>query len=234
MREGGGGHAVVAGDVAAAMLLTHSGRGGLDTEALSVCPECDMLYRRKPLGPGEIARCLRCGSVIETRKPRAVDRMLLTSVATVALMALAVSAPFLTLREAGLERRISLIDVSEALTEGGIPLLGLLVLAATILLPAMRAMAHVYALAPVRLGWGRAPLAALAMRWSSGLRPWAMAEIFMIGVAVSLTKLAGIATIDLGPAFWALGGAVAVIGFENAALCRETIWNMLGEEPRNG
>lgn len=200
--------------------------------ALSVCPGCDLLYRRRPLQVGEVARCVRCGTVIETRKPHSADRMLLASAAAVVLMAFAVTAPFLTLREAGLERRISLIDVSGALMEGGIPLLGLLVLVVTILLPLVRSLAHLYALGPLRLGLGTAPFAVAAMRWSSRMRPWAMAEIFMIGVAVSLTKLAGVATIDLGPAFWALGGAVAVIGFENAALCRETIWNLLEEGHR--
>jgi paraquat-inducible protein A len=55
-----------------------------------------------------------------------------------------------------------------------------------------------------------------------------MAEIFLIGAGVSLVKVAGLASVTPGPAFWALGGLVVVIGFENAAFCRESLWSAVG------
>ena len=197
-------------------------------EDLVACPGCDLLHRRRALRPGEVARCARCGAVLETRKPGTVDRVIAASLAMVALVALAVTGPFLTLRELGLERTVSLLDASAALGAGGSPL-GVLLLLVIAGLPTARALAHLYVLAPWRLGWGMARGAAAVFRWSSSMRPWAMAEIFMIGVAVSMVKIAGIAAITPGPAFWALGGAVAVLAFENAALCRETVWRLIGE-----
>jgi len=197
-------------------------------ETLIACLGCDLLHRRRALRPGEVARCARCGAVLETRKPGSVDRVIAAALAMVALVALAVSGPFLTLREMGLERTVSLLDASAALGAGGSPL-GLLLLLVIAGLPVARALAHLYVLAPWRLRGRMAPGAAAAFRWSSSMRPWAMAEIFMIGVAVSMVKIAGIAAITPGPAFWALGGAVAVLAFENAALCRETVWRLIGE-----
>jgi len=197
-------------------------------ETLIACLGCDLLHRRRALRPGEVARCARCGAVLETRKPGSVDRVIAAALAMVALVALAVSGPFLTLREMGLERTVSLLDAAAALGGGGSPL-GLLLLLVIAGLPVARALAHLYVLAPWRLRGRMAPGAAAAFRWSSSMRPWAMAEIFMIGVAVSMVKIAGIAAITPGPAFWALGGAVAVLAFENAALCRETVWRLIGE-----
>jgi paraquat-inducible protein A len=198
----------------------------LPAEALSVCAVCDAAHARAPLAPGETARCRRCDAVIETRKPGAVDRMLLASAAMAALTVMAAVSPFLTLREAGLSRTVSLIDAAAALDAGPIPI-GALLLTAVIGLPFLRALAHLYALAPWRLGLPTPRGAAGAMRWSTAARPWAMAEIFMIGVAVSAVKVAGLATLDPGPALFALGGAVLVIGYENAAICRETVWSVI-------
>lgn len=197
-------------------------------QALVACLSCDLLHRRRALRLGEVARCARCGAVLETRKAGSVDRVIAASLAMVALVALAVSGPFLTLRELGLERTVSLLDAGAALGGGGSPL-GLLLLLVIAGLPVARALAHLYVLGPWRLRGRMAPGAAAVFRWSSSMRPWAMAEIFMIGVAVSMVKIAGIATITPGPAFWALGGAVAVLAVENAALCRETVWRLIGE-----
>lgn len=206
---------------------------GLAPERLAACLSCDLLHRRAALRTGEVARCARCGAVLETRKPGTVDRVIAASLAMLALVTLAVTGPFLTLRELGLERTVSLLDAASALGADDSPL-GLLLLLVIAGLPAARALAHLYVLAPWRLGLGMKRGAAAAFRWSSRLRPWAMAEIFMIGVAVSMVKIAGIATITPGPAFWALGGAVVVLGFENAALCRETIWRLIEEGDLDG
>jgi paraquat-inducible protein A len=201
----------------------------VDPAALMICPACDAVHARARLAVGETARCARCGDVIGARKPQAVDRMLAASLAMLALTACAAFLPFLTLREAGLQRTVSLWDAALALDATLAPLGGLLLLA-VLGLPAGRAAAHLWALGPWRLGLGLAPGAAAAFRWSSRLRPWAMAEIFMIGVAVSMVKVAGLAQLDPGPAFYALGGAVAVVGFENAAACRETVWAILSRD----
>ena len=45
--------------------------------------------------------------------------------------------------------------------------------------------------------------AAFVFRMAEAMQPWAMAEIFIIGTAVALVKIGGLATISLGPAFWA-------------------------------
>jgi paraquat-inducible protein A len=204
----------------------------LSPKRISICPDCDAAHIRTRLRRGQTARCARCGAVMETRKPHAVDRMLAASAIMAALVILAAVSPFLTLREAGLARTVSLLDAAAALDAGPIPI-GALLLAAVIGLPLARAAAHLYALGPWRLGYAAPPGAARAMRWSSAARPWAMAEIFMIGVGVSMVKIAGLATLEPGPAFFALGGAVAVIGFENAATCRETVWSVIsGDAPR--
>ena len=45
-----------------------------------------------------------------------------------------------------------------------------------------------------------------------------MAEVFLIGVVVALVKIGGMATITLGPAFWAMAGLVLLVVYEGASL----------------
>lgn len=209
----------------------HSAPTTDDLAALAICTGCEAVHLRAPLAVGQTAECVRCGAVLETRKPQAAERSIVAALAMLALTALAAAAPFLTLSEVGLSRSVSLLDAAEALRIGPAPV-GAMMFGVVVVLPALRALAHLYVLAPIRLAGRRPPRAAWAFRWACRLRPWAMAEIFLIGTIVSVVKLTGLATVTLGPAFWALGGAVLVLAFENAALCRESVWRMIeGEAP---
>lgn len=198
--------------------------------ALMACPDCDLLHRRPDLAVGETARCARCGAVIETRKRGAIDGVILASAAMAVLMVLALWAPFLTLSGGGVTQRISLVDAGLALAVGWLTPLAFVLIGLVVALPMVRALAHLWALVPVRIGLAPAPGAAAAFRLALRLKPWAMAEIFLIGVAVSLVKLAGIASIEAGPALFALGGAVAVLAYEGASLCRDTLWRAITGE----
>ena len=54
-----------------------------------------------------------------------------------------------------------------------------------------------------------------------------MAEIFIVGVTVALIKVAGIATVTIGPAFWAFSGLVVVTILKDQLICRYSIWHAL-------
>jgi paraquat-inducible protein A len=195
-----------------------------------VCETCDAAFERAELHDGETAICGRCGVVLERVSSLAVETQLAVAVSTIGLAALALASPFMTLSEAGLSRTISLLDAARAL-DARYPPLGLLLAVSVVGLPALRAAMQIYALAPGLVGGAPPRRAQLALRWSQILRPWAMSEIFMIGVAVSMVKVAGLASLSPGPAFYALGGAALVAGFEGAVVARETLWRAI-ERPR--
>ena len=54
-----------------------------------------------------------------------------------------------------------------------------------------------------------------------------MAEIFVIGTAVALVKVAGIATVHLGPAFWAFCALILVNFASRGFMCQTTIWDAI-------
>ena len=151
--------------------------------------------------PGERMRCPRCRAVLRTSRPAALDRVLAFALATPPLMAIALTASFLTLSGGGARQEASVIDAANAVAHANTWPLALAVGALIVALPLLRALALAHVLLPIRLGRGPARRAARAFRLAVELRPWAMAEIFLIGVAVVLVKVSGLASVALGPAF---------------------------------
>ena len=59
------------------------------------------------------------------------------------------------------------------------------------------------------------------------LQPWSMVEVFIIGVVVSLVKLAAMATITLGIAFWAYVGFAICFTAAFACVDRHALWDAI-------
>ncbi len=200
-----------------------------DPTGLIACPNCDTLYRERRIGHDQVARCRRCGTVLAAPQPGAMTRITMLAGAALVLMVAAVSFPFLELSELGLRQRSSVIDAILAFSDGRTAPLSLALALLIVLLPAARLLALLYTLGPMALGWHPAHHAATAFRWAEKMRPWAMAEVFIVGVAVALVKVAGLATVTLGPAFWAFCLLVVITVLKDSIMCRLTVWKTLSE-----
>lgn len=202
-------------------------RGGrLALDALVACPGCDALYRRVPLADGARARCIRCRSVVETCKHGVVQRLLATVLSLALLLLAAVSFPFLALSKAGIQAHVSVTEAVFSLTREGL-WVALVALAFVVGVPLLRALAQIYVLAPIAVGRGPAPHAARIYRHVIALRPWAMAEVFTIGVLVSMVKIGAMADVVIGPAFLALFAIVFLVACESLFTCETTLWKLI-------
>lgn len=194
---------------------------------LIACPRCDALHVEEELEPGETARCVRCGNVLAKPRGGAFTQLIALSFTTVVLMMGAIFFPFLEISRMGFGNATSLFGVAMAFADGVLLPLVLAVMAMIVGLPVMRAFLLVYTLAPLVKGQPPHRHAATAFRWSEELRPWSMAEIFVIGTAVALVKVAGLATVHLGPAFWAFCALILVNLASRGFMCQTTIWDAI-------
>lgn len=206
---------------------SHIARNG-PVAGLTACGTCDALWRDEAPAPGQRVRCPRCHTILRTTRPAALDRVLAFALATPPLMAIALTASFLSLSGGGARQEASVIDAAAAVADADTWPLALAVGALIIALPVMRALALAYVLLPLRLGRPAARHAARAFRLAISLRPWSMAEIFLIGVAVALVKVAGLASVSMGPAFWSFVALAALALMEDAALCQRSVWDRIG------
>ncbi|TMV07273.1 paraquat-inducible protein A [Ruegeria sediminis] len=205
----------------------------MDPTMLTACPVCDALHRDQEVPPHRTARCARCGTVLAAPRSGAMTRITMLAATALILMIAAVLFPFLELSAQGLSQRASVLDAVLAFSTGLMAPLSLAVAFLIVLLPAARYLAILYALAPMALGWHPARHAIAAFRWAERIKPWAMAEIFIIGVAVALVKVAGLARVELGPAFWAFAALVVVTIIKDNYICRPTVWKTLEERSRS-
>ena len=209
-----------------------SGQTTIDPGELIACPVCDALHRDQTVPPHSTARCVRCGTVLAAPRKGAMTQITMLAATALILMVAAVVFPFLELQARSLSQKASVLDAVLAFSQGLMAPLSLAVAFLIVLLPAARYLALIYALAPMALGWHPARHAKAVFGWAERIKPWAMAEIFIIGVAVALVKVAGLARVELGPAFWAFSALVVVTIIQDNYICRLTVWKTLEERSR--
>lgn len=194
---------------------------------LLACPQCDTLHVAEDLPDHARAHCRQCGALLMTSQPASIVRILSLAVTGFILMIAAVSFPFLSLDAGGMDNATSVIDAVLAFQDGYAFPLAVAVAFFIIVIPLMRLSALIYALAPLaRRGkpWAQARA---AFAFAEMLRPWSMAEIFIVGVTVALIKVAGLAVVTVGPAFWAFAGVVIITMLKDQMICRYAIWETL-------
>lgn len=167
------------------------------------CHECDLLQREAPLVAGGVAYCPRCGAEQYRSHPDSFERMLALTLGAIALFVIANTFPIIGLKLGGQVIETTLYNTARTLYNEDMKLVAALVFATTILMPALELAAMAYLLVPLKLG--RAPRHfGLVFRALQAVGPWGMVEVFMLGVLVSLVKLAHLAQLVTGIALWAL------------------------------
>lgn len=193
---------------------------------LLACHECDLLHRARPLPEGGTARCTRCGALLYRSRRGSLDRSLALTLAGLILFAVANAFPLLSMRvEANVQEATLLSGVVQLWDQEAFGL-SALVLATSILAPLAKLLLLAAVLLPLRLG--RTPAyVAPAFRLALGLQPWAMMEVFMLGIMVAMVKLADTADILPGPALYAFALLILVLAGVSSALDPHAVWDRL-------
>lgn len=194
---------------------------------LVCCPTCDALHSLSEVPEGQRARCVRCRTVLGTGAPEAIIRIVVLAATALVLMSIVVFYPFLQLQQGVFTSRASVFDTVMSFSGGVMAPLSLAVGLFIIVLPVTRLFLLVWALLPLTFDMAPFSGARWALRWAERIQPWAMAEIFMVGVAVALVKLADLATLTMGPAFWSFGAIVVITALGDSQMSRHTVWTAL-------
>lgn len=192
-------------------------------ESHIACPVCDALY---PVPSDTPLRCKRCHTVLNAPGRWLGLKIVGLALVSATLIYGAVTLPFLTINRFWMENDATLIETALAF-DGPIRLLSLAVLALILVLPALRLGLTLFVLLPIVLGLGRLNGAATAFRWAEALRPWSMAEIFVVGAGIALIKIVAMAEVTFGPAFYMFAAAVVLIWVQDRLTCQHSIWRAL-------
>jgi paraquat-inducible protein A len=197
-------------------------------KALIACLGCDLLVNVGDLHEGDSARCPRCGHFLTRLQRDAVSRVAAYAIAGMVFLALACSFPFLSFATAGMESVMTLPQTAVELYTQGMPAISLVVAAFIMVIPAVVLCLLALLCLPLLFGYPARWLVAAA-RWVFTLHNWAMVEVFIIGVIVSLVKIASMATVSLGISFWAYVAFSLCFTLALATLDRYQVWQLIEE-----
>jgi paraquat-inducible protein A len=188
------------------------------------CHECDLLQREVHLPQGGVAHCGRCGAELYRSHPDSFERTLALTAGAIILFVVANSFPIVGLKLQGQVINTTLFHTVQTLWNEDMKSVGILVFVTTILMPALQLLALTYLLLPLRLG--RAPrYFAIVFRMLQTVKPWGMVEVFMLGVLVSLVKLAHLAGVVPGIALWSFAALMFVMTAVAAVFDPRDLWS---------
>jgi paraquat-inducible protein A len=197
---------------------------------LRACQECDWLSALPPLRGGERADCPRCGHELVKRHFRPAQRSMALALSALVALAVAVAFPFVSFSVGGIGNRIELSQTATTLIGFDQPLVAIAVILTIVVLPALYLAGVIW----LQLGLLRTvplPASREIARSLAHMHPWMMADVFIIGALVSLIKVAGLAEVELGVAFWAFCVFALLLLATTQSLDADWMWFSLTGEP---
>ena len=195
------------------------------------CYNCDLLIRF----PETIARdrrvcCPRCHHHITSGDYRSDQYLAALSLTALIVFIVANSFDFLIFTAQGQDLTISLAAASIELWVREFFVLGGLVMTFIILLPAIYLSGLFLLLVPSR--WFYKPSRRKFFgRLMSALLPWAMADVFLVGVLVALIKIVSIAEISFGLGFWSYVLFTGIFLHLTIIVDRIRLWRLIDRQP---
>ena len=162
-----------------------------------------------------------------------MSRVLAYAIAAAILFGLANSFSFLSFSISGLGSTMTLHEAPGSLWNYDMPALAIVVAAFIIVIPALVLALLILISAPLMLG-RRAPWLPATARLLFALQNWAMAEVFIISVIVSLVKIAALATVVIGISFWSYVGFSLCLTLALSSLDRYQCWQSIESLEANG
>ena len=172
------------------------------SEIRVICHECDLLVCIGQLPDGHKASCPRCGCVLSRSVSNSLDRMLIFAVTALICLLFSNLFAYVNLLVQGQEREISLLETVQVLFELKEWALSGFMLVIIIGLPAFFTTLISWLAIAIKLQ-RVSPRTISMMRLLGYLRFWNMAEIFFLGILISMVKVASLAHIEVGLSFWA-------------------------------
>jgi len=183
----------------------------VNRHSLIACHECDLLQRQVDVALGG---------------RNTVDRTMALMLAAAVLFAIGNAFPVVSMEIQGQRSNAMVWEGAWRLHQEGETLVGALVFLTAFVFPLVQIVGSLAILIPLRLGLTPRYLVP-AFRMVEEAKPWSMVEVFMLGVLVSLVKLAHMATVIPGIGMWAFFALIVTLAWASSALDPHEVWERL-------
>lgn len=193
--------------------------------ALIACHECDLLFCETSGQdfPRYSAHCLRCGALLYRHSRHSLENTLALACACLVLLAVANVFPVVGLNIQGQRIDTTVIGAAIRLWQNDMQAVSVLVLVTTTVMPFLEMVAIIWLVLPIMFG-RRPPAFAQVFRMLQVAHPWAMVEVFMLGILVALVKLSHLAEVLLGPSMLCFGALMLLLATISVIIEPRDLW----------
>ncbi len=186
------------------------------------CLHCDLLLNSVDIRRGQRAVCPRCKQVIYLDQ-QSFNTSLALLITALLLYFPAILSPFLQMEVSGQTHQVSLFSSIATIAAGDTLLLAVTVFMLVLVFPLIKFLGLLSIMLPLALQ--RLPFFGVGMtRFILQSAPWSMVEVYLVGVLVTLVKLAAMATIDFSVGFYTFVALILINAAISMVLPRKRIW----------
>jgi paraquat-inducible protein A len=196
------------------------------------CPDCGQMQALPSPRPGRDRVCSRCASPFGCGTA-AFDTLLALSLSSLMIFAVVTFVPLLGISIEGRQGQVALTNAANGLFSHNMLTLGMFVVGLIILMPLAHMLLQTYVLFCLWRG-DRPPGLARCFLWSERVRPWAMLEVLLLGLFITVSKLRDLAQVHLFAGVWSLGALTALFVAYGAVVDRQKIWDAIEPPPYLG
>jgi paraquat-inducible protein A len=175
-----------------------------------ICQDCDTVHRQVSLRRGEVAYCSCCHAVLARKHGSQVNHLLAITITAAILFVIANVTPVLAIEFGGMRSEANVWTAVLSLEQGRIFWAALALAVTMFLVPMLQIALLLWVLAFASVA-RRAPGYGTALILLHRLRPWSMAEVFLLGALVAIVKLSAWVHVIPGEGIWALGGLTILL-----------------------
>ncbi|MGE4560878.1 MAG: paraquat-inducible protein A [Desulfobulbus sp.] len=198
-----------------------------------VCPSCSQILQPPRLAPKQVALCPRCSQQLNRYKRHPIQKGLALSLTGLLLYLPANLLPLLTFSVLGLDSHSSIAQACLHMFAGKLYFVGAIVALTTLVFPLLLLTSLL--LVTLGLAQGRRsswmpPL----FRAYHHLGEWAMTDVFLVGVLITIIKMAHMASVSLNAGFFCLVGLVVTTVAAQTAIDPQRFWSLMedsGQQP---
>lgn len=194
-------------------------------DSLVVCEQCGLVHRWAPVAAREVAHCVRCEAVLGRGHRLPLGSVLALTIAAACAFIVCISSPLLSISLRGGSESATLPEAIGAAWRNGQEIVAVVAALTALVAPALFIALRLYVLVPLRTG--RRPIGfAWCVRALHQAGRWNMAEVFTVGVLLSLVRLSSLADASPGPGLFAFGAVTMLFASIESAGLKHLWWDI--------
>jgi len=165
------------------------------------CHDCELLMQVPALKHREKAHCPQCSYVVTRFYQHAQTKLFVSAITALIFLIFAIRFPFIIFSLHGDEKTLTLIESIQNIDSMSYMLISALLAFTAFIIPMCFLLCVIYISISFKVK-NLLPLTAAILKLTILLKPWNMAEIFIISILVSFIKVQTMASIEFGYALF--------------------------------